>query len=123
MKELKIYPRSGTNFGPGDLDIQIQEGHLMFVEDDDVVPQAIIKMTISSLHPKIGYGVALREFRGTKEIVPLRTAIMLRILKGISLITKWYGKTITIKSVDIIDDPAEANFRLKINVNGLNIVI
>lgn len=116
MKDIKLTPKSGENYGNGNLDFEIREGHLIFVEDKDMIVQAVIKLTISKLQPKTGYGVSVRDFRGTKEIVPLRTGITVRLLRGLSLLERWYGKKIDIEAMDIDLDPVSSNFTISLRV-------
>lgn len=125
MKDIKLCPKNTeqANYGSGCLDFQIQEGHLQFVGGEDVIVQSVLKSTIASLNPNSGYGVAVSEFRGTKEIVPLRCAVMVRILRNAAIIGNWYGVKIRISKLDIRQNPASANFELTMEVNGIPVTV
>jgi len=120
MKDLLLAPKTwpnDTNYGGGNLDLIVQEGHLLEVEEDDMVPQAVLKGTISPVNPVNGYGVAVSELRGTKEVVPLRMTIITRLLRTVSLIAKWYSADIKLKKFNIWTDPVESSFNFQFEVN------
>jgi hypothetical protein len=117
MKDLKLCPKTGNNYGGGDLDFQYKEGKLMLVEGNNVIPQAVLKMTIASVNKYNSYGAAIKEFRGSKEIVPLRIAVIARILRGVDLISKWYSVPIELKDFDIIQEPTASDFHIRMKIN------
>ena len=121
MIEVKLVSRKDNpnDFGGGDLDWEVLEGHTTEIEDDNVIAQAIKKATIAKLDNVIGYGAAVHEFRGERELVPFRVGIMMRILRNISLISKWYHKPIAIEYFNIEDasTKTQSMFSIKLKIN------
>jgi len=120
IRDLLLAPRGypdDKNYGPGYLDIIAQEGHLLEVSGNDVVPQAVLKATIAPLNTANGYGVAIKEFRGTKNIVPMRLAVITRLLRNVAIISKWYSTDIEITDFDIFTTPVESSFKIELRVN------
>jgi hypothetical protein len=122
MKDLELSPKTGNNYGQGNLDLVFQEGHLMEVENNDVIKQAITKMTIASTHTD-GYGMAIRELRGTKELVILRSMLLVRLMRGLYLISQWYNVPIRLKNVTSSVYEGEMKIDIEVKIQNQSVSV
>lgn len=120
MKEVKLVSKKTNpdDFGGGDLDWQILEGQTQQIEEDNVIAQAIKKVTIATRDESVGYGVEISKFRGMgREVIPFRVAITVRVLQAIALISKWYHTSIDIEGLDIhATDNVNSHFVFKLKI-------
>lgn len=119
MKEVKLVSKKENpdDFGGGNLDWEILEGQTQELEDDNVIAQAMKKMTIATMDPVSGYGVSINEFRGYKELVPFRLGVIMRIMRSSAILSQIYHEPIEIQDFKIYGTlGVAASFGIKVKI-------
>lgn len=118
MREVKLVSKKTDpdDFGCGNLDWEILEGQTQELENDNVIAQAMKKATIASLDGVCGYGVAINEFRGMKALIPMRAGIIIRLLRTIALLSRWYYEPIEVQDLKITYERIGSSFTLLVKI-------
>lgn len=101
--DIKISPKikvdGKENFGLGNVDWVLEGKNFKILKNkDEIIEQAILKAIISPL-TDYGYGVWVKEFLGTKHIIPIRVSFALRLQRSVEWINQWYDEDVEIKSL------------------------
>lgn len=125
MKEVKLISKKDNpdDFGGGNLDFQILEGQTQQIEDDNVIAQAIKKVTIATMDPVSGYGVSINEFRGSKDIIPFRVGVIIRILRSIALLSKIYHESIELEDLKITNEIIGSSFTIRLKIKQGEVMV
>jgi len=125
MKEVKLVSMKddSDDYGGGNLDWEILEGQTQQIEDDNVIAQAIKKVTIATMDPVSGYGVSINEFRGSKDIIPFRVGVIIRILRSIALLSKIYHESIELEDLKITNEIIGSSFTIRLKISQGDVMI
>ena len=103
--DIKLIDKAGTgNFANGYLDFDLKDGVFQLVRDDEQSVQAVLKATVTSVDPGSGYGVGIRDFRGQKDLMPVRLAIAIRIMRTVAVLERFYYRKFLVASIETWSD-------------------
>lgn len=100
--DIKIFSkRERDNFGAGSIDWELDGASFKVLKNkEEIIEQALLKSIISPM-TDYGYGVNVKEFRGTKHIIPVRVAVAVRLQRSLEWINEWYEENVKIKKITI----------------------